>query len=89
MTSVIIYMTQEHIVHVDSKRLKAVPYKNYPFTNYVSPWGAMKAKNHIRLTSAVLCVEFFIFPNRFLDFQRFHRWLDRAIDKLGQFQFVS
>ena len=86
MGSAIVYMTKRQIMHKDQKRLKK-EFKNRPTIEHVGPWVSMEAKNHSRLVPPVLCTEFFLFPYRRMNFERFHKMLDVAIQKLGRFKF--
>lgn len=88
MTSILIYMTKQQIFHKNANRLKEDSFKNRPREEHVPPFITVKAKQHIRLNDPQLCIEFFTFPSRFCDFQRYHLILNRAIEKLGRFSFV-
>ena len=83
--SVVVYMTKQYIMHENSNRLKQATFKNRPRQSHVSPWVTVPAYNHTRLTPSELLMEFFIFPRRLMNFERFQILLDKAIIKVGRF----
>lgn len=84
LSSTVVYMTQQYIIREGAERLNK-DLKNRPTEKQVWPYQTVRAKNYLRLNDPQLCTEFFTFENRFMDFQRYHKILDKAINKLGRF----
>ena len=88
MGAIVVYMTKRYIVHEDANRLEQDSFKNRLKNSHVSPWLSVNAYQFTRANPAQLLMEFFIFKKRFMNFERYQTWLDRAISKIGRSQFI-
>ena len=80
------YMTKRTILRDESNQLKKYKKKhpNLKVEPHFGPWRSVTSQVHLRLKDVQWCIEFFTFPNKRCNFERFIKKLNTAITKIGR-----